>query len=135
MTNNIRWIKTAAFLLCIAGGLAVALGAHPATAWPANLFVDMAFWPPDGAQSIDSDAARFLAAVGGGGFAGFGVMLWRAADRVAFESSLLLSGLLAWFAIDTTFSVIAGAPMNALYNLGILFIFLVPVLLIRQATR
>ena len=133
--NTTRWIKTAALLLCIAGGVAIALGAHPATAWPANLFIDLAFWPLDRAQNINSDEARFLAAVGGGGFTGFGVMLWRAADKLAVDSSLLFSGLLAWFAIDTTFSIVAGAPMNALYNVAILLIFLVPVLRMKSAAR
>jgi hypothetical protein len=133
-TNTTRWIKTAALLLCIAGGIVIALGAHTATAWSANLFIDLAFWPLDGAQRINSDEARFLAAVGGGGFTGFGVMLWRAADRLAGERSLLLSGLLAWFAIDSTFSIVAGAPVNAFYNIVILLIFLVPILRLEHRT-
>jgi hypothetical protein len=127
-SRAITWIKTAALLLSILGGIAIALGAHPATAWPANLFIDLAFWPPDGAQRINSDEARFLAAIGGGAFTGLGVMWWRAASGVPGSSTLLLSGLLGWFVVDTTFSIVAGAPMNALYNVAILLVFLVPIL-------
>jgi hypothetical protein len=125
--SSSTWLK--AFACLVAGlGLVLAMGAHPATAWGANLLLDMVFWPLDGTQRIDSEAARLLAAMGGGGFVGLGVMVWRNALALKSGASsaamTITLGMLGWCVVDSVFSAAAGAPLNVLLNLGVLALFL-----------
>ena len=58
-------------------------------------------------------------------------MIWQIVTRLytrepALSRSMILTGVFTWFVIDSTGSVIAGAPMNALYNVGFLLLFVVP---------
>jgi hypothetical protein len=131
-TSASNWFSWSAIVLCIIGGLALALGAHPATAMIANLFVDACFWPIDGAQSISTPEARLVSGIGGGAFVGLGAIIWRNAQALKSGDhsarTTILTGILAWCVTDSAFSAIAGAPMNVLFNLVLLAIFLVPVM-------
>ena len=40
--------------------------------------------------------------------------------------SLILTSIGAWFVIDSAGSILAGAPVNALFNVGFLAMFAVP---------
>jgi hypothetical protein len=130
--NEAKWIKGAALVLCIIGGLVLALGAHPATALIADIFVDLAFWPLDGAQSVDTPAARFISALAGGAFVSMGVLLWRTTQMLssapAYAVQTIIAGVLAWFAVDSAFSIVAGAWFNAILNAGLALILLWPLL-------
>lgn len=124
------WLKIAADAL-IVFGLATAIAAWPPAAGMLGFFADLLFWPVDGAQGVDTQAAQLLAAIGGGVMAGWGATIYLLADRLylrepALVRGIVLTGLFVWFAIDSTGSVISGAPLNVLGNLALLAVFLVP---------
>lgn len=121
-------LKLAAALVVIVG-LLIALGAHPATAWPAILLADVTFWPLDGAQSLAAPETRLAYAVLGGVMAGWGATIWLIADRLyardpATARGLVLAGLAVWFVTDSAASLAAGAPLNLVVNVGFLAVFL-----------
>ena len=41
--------------------------------------------------------------------------------------SIIIASIVTWFVIDSAGSVLAGAPLNALFNVGFLLIFVLPV--------
>jgi hypothetical protein len=129
----INRLKFAAGLVMIFGVL-VALGAHPATAWPVETLADIILWPFDGAQDFAARETRVMSGIGGGVMAGWGVMLWLVAARVYPKDPvtgrlLIVDGIVVWFVIDSAASLAAGAPLNVLFNIGFLAIFLTPLLL------
>jgi hypothetical protein len=131
VSTAVLWLKAASAVLMIIGGVVLALGALPASAGLASLFADLMIWPFDGTQSLTATETRFFAAIGGGAFAGWGVLVWLVAGRVlphnpALGREILIKGFLTWFAIDSTFSVLAGAPLNALANAALLAVFFYP---------
>jgi hypothetical protein len=130
LTNPVNLLK-AASVVVIAFGVLIALAAWPATAGITVFFADLLFWPLDGAQNLDQPVARLLAGISGGLLVGWGVMLWQIATRVwrrdrELASSLIRTSLLAWFAVDSAASTIAGAPLNVLFNAAFLGAFLLP---------
>jgi len=125
-----RWLKFAAILVVLTGVM-FAFAAYPPTAWPLLALADLTFWPFDGAQSLAAPETRLAYGVGGGVMAGWGVMIWLLVDRVwprdpQTARLLILTGLIAWFVIDSAASVAADAPWNVLVNVGFLLIFLLP---------
>jgi hypothetical protein len=93
--------------------------------------LDFVFWPVDGLQDASAEATRLLFAILGGITAGWGVMMWcLAGEPLARDPDLvrpiLRTSLLAWFVLDSTGSVLAGAPFNAVLNVLILAAFLFP---------
>lgn len=112
-------------------GLVLALAAHPATAGITTLLADVIFWPFDGQPTLDAPAARLLAAISGGVIVGWGALLWMVATRIlpldpALAATLVRASLIAWFAVDSTASILAGAPLNVVLNAVFLAAFLVP---------
>lgn len=131
VSTAVLWIKCASAISLIALGALFALGAHPATAGVANLFIDFLKWPLDGAQSVSTQEARIIAAIGGGIAVGWGVMIWQIADRIlpkdpALGRQLLTQSLLSWFVVDCTASWLAGIPLNVVMNTALLLLFLAP---------
>lgn len=129
--NNAQSILKIASAALIGLGGAVALAAHPATDGVTRLVADLVFWPVDGSPALDHPAARLLAAIGGGVMIGWGAMLWLVATRLlptdaALAGSLVRTGVIAWFVVDSIGSFVAGAPINAVLNLGFLALFLLP---------
>jgi hypothetical protein len=125
-----KWLETAA-LIIIVFGLATAAGAHPSLAEPLRLFIDFVIWPVDGAQNLATAETRLLAAICGGIVSGLGVMVWLAASRIyprnpGVARVLILGGITTWFVIDSTGSVLAGAPLNAILNVAFLLMFWIP---------
>jgi hypothetical protein len=115
----------------IAFGLMAAAAAVPALSGPMLLFTDLVIWPMDGAQSLASPEARLLCAIGGGLTVGIGVALWMVATRLyprdpALAHSIMMGSVGSWFAVDSTCSVLAGAPVNALLNVGLFLMIAVP---------
>ena len=117
--------------IVVAFGLITAAAALPAAAGITTFLVDLIFWPVDGAQSLAAPESRLLSAIGGGVMAGWGVMLWLVTTRLytrepALARSIILTSIATWFVIDSTCSILAGAPLNALLNVGFLLLFWVP---------
>jgi hypothetical protein len=128
-----RPFQTAVGVLLIAFGLGTALASFPAFAEPTRLFIDLMIWPLDGKQSLASPETRLLCAILGGILVGWGVTMWRLASLTSLSEisssdlvGAMRSGLLAWFVVDSTASVLAGAPVNAAVNAAILAGLLVP---------
>jgi hypothetical protein len=46
---------------------------------------------------------------------------------------VIVIGLSAWYVVDTTASIISGAPFNLVLNAGLLGMFLVPLYLSKQS--
>jgi hypothetical protein len=66
--------------------------------------VDLAAWPVDGAQAVDTEAARLLAAISGGLLAGWATT-WLVVTRVderdpAVGTTVILLGFAVWFVVD-----------------------------------
>lgn len=115
-----RWLGFMS-LFVIGFGLFVALGAHPSTAGLMAWFADLIFWPLDGAEALAANEARLLAAISGGVMVGWGVMLWLVVTRLlpldpGLARAMLVWGTLAWFLVDSSGSLAAGAPINVALN-------------------
>jgi hypothetical protein len=82
-----------------------------------GLLTAVAAWPPLNAPT------RCLV--------GFGVLQWLVLTKLfarepALARHMLLSCMWSWFVVDSTASVVAGAPFNAVMNVPFLMLFLVP---------
>lgn len=104
-------------------GIIAAIAASPMLDAPLRLMADLVFWPLDGGPAITTSAERLLAGVSGGLMAGWGVSVLTLA-RGGELSSAMLRGGGTWFVIDSLASIIAGAPLNAAFNIGFLALFL-----------
>lgn len=125
-----RWLHVSAVVIA-AFGPVFWLGTMPATDGPARLTLDLLSWPVDGGTAWDSPDVRFLAALTGGFLIGWGVMVWMLARLVhplapePVRRAMVLSAL-AWFAVDSSGSILSGNPSNALFNLVVLFVVVGP---------
>jgi hypothetical protein len=129
--------KTTVGQLRVAAGIIIAFGfmaaaaAVPALSWPMLLFTDIVLWPWDGAQSLASPEARLLCAIGGGLTVGLGVAMWMLATRLyprdpALAHAIMMTSMGSWFVVDSACSVLAGASVNALLNVGFFLMIAVP---------
>lgn len=130
------WLKVAS-ALTIGFGLLIGLAAHPATAGVTLVLTDLIFWPVDGAQTLAAPETRLLCAIIGGVMAGWGLMMWLVTTRLyprdpALARMLILTGIGTWFVIDCAGSLVAGAPLNVLFNVVFLLLFVIP---LRHAPR
>ena len=101
------------------------MAAIPALSGPTQFLLDLIYFPVDGAQAVDSSAARLLNAITGGLMTGLGVMTFLIADELlprepALARRILLAGIGTWFVVDSSMSIAAGAPLNAAFNTGFL---------------
>ncbi len=118
------WLKVTAVI--VAGFAPVLfLGTMEATDEMGRLALDFLKWPLDGQEQIEGPTMRFLSAVSGGFLLGWGVMIWRlsgAAYDAAPEAvrQAVVTGILAWFVLDSAGSVTAGATSNVIFNAIIL---------------
>lgn len=124
------WLE-AASLFTLIFGLLIAAAALPAAQAFLWMFIDIVFWPLDGAQTLAASESRLLSAISGGVLAGWGATLWLLVRRLfvrepALVKSIILTGAITWFVIDSTGSVAAGAPLNAVLNIASLLLFLIP---------
>jgi len=132
-----RWLGFMS-LFIIGFGLFVALGAHPSTAGVMAWFADLFFWPLDGAEALAGNEARLLAAISGGVTVGWGVMLWLVVTRLlpvdsGLARAMLVWGTLAWFIVDSSGSLAAGAPINVALNTVLMLGIVGPAWRIRPA--
>ena len=118
------WLKVAAVVVGSFGPVFF-LGSTGATMEPARLTLDLLSWPLDGATTLAAPETRFLSALAGGFLFGWGVTLWGLSGR-AYDAApeavrrAMVSGLLAWFVLDSAGSALSGNASNVLFNAVIL---------------
>ncbi len=124
------WLKITAIVIASFGPVFF-LGTFEALSEPARWTMDLLSFPVDGAQSWDDPTTRFLGALTGGFLLGWGVMIWvlsGAAHDAAPEAvrRAVLTGLLAWFVLDSAGSITSGNGSNALFNIAVLLLAVGP---------
>ena len=132
MNARIIWLKVGATVTIISGLLIALTVVSSSASELFSLALDYVFYPVDSGQSFQGEPARLLAAISGGLMVGLGAVFWLIASDVlpehpALARKLILVGIGSWFLVDSSMSVAAGAPMNVLFNLGFLGIFVLPV--------
>ena len=131
ITTRVRWLKIGS-AITFGFGILIAAAAIPALQAPTRLLLDLVYFPIDGAQTLNAEAARILSAITGGVLAGWAAMIWLVATELypanpTLGRRIILTSVSIWFVIDSTMSVAAGAPLNAFFNVGFLLIFVLPV--------
>lgn len=112
-------------------GPVFALGAAPGTAELARWSLDLLSWPLDGNMSYADGTTRFLSALTGGFLFGWGIMvllLRQWVFDVAPEGvrRAVLGGLIGWFLLDSTGSIVSGNSSNAIINIAVLLLLAGP---------
>ena len=132
MTQKIHkfWLKITAIVVGSFGPIFF-LGTMPATSEPARWTLDLLSLPMDGIQNYDAATTRFLSALTGGFLLGWGVMIWCLSAWVYDKApeavrKTVVSGVLAWFVLDSAGSIASGNTSNALFNVVVLFIAVGP---------
>ncbi len=120
------WLLITAFVIWSFGPVFF-LGTMPATAEPARWTLDLLSWPLDGVQSFADPNTRFLSALTGGFLFGWGIMIvalraWVYDAAPEGVRRAVLTGLLAWFVLDSAGSIASGNPSNALFNVAVLLL-------------
>jgi len=105
----------------------------------AQLFLNLAHWPFFEAPAVLDPTQRLMLAISGGLTVGIGVMMWVVGTEVmpkapAEGRHVVLYSAISWFAVDSTFSIIAGSPTNAALNLIFLALMLCALDFKMQAT-
>ena len=133
------WLKVTAIVIGSFGPIFF-LGTMEPTIEPIRFTMDLLSWPIDGAQTYEHPDTRFLSALTGGFLLGWGVLTWRLSTLVydaAPEAvrKAVLSGILAWFVLDSAGSIASGNASNALFNVVILLIGVGPLWLPARQTK
>ena len=124
------WLKVAAVVIGSFGPVFF-LGTMAATLEPARLTLDLLSWPIDGLTTYASPDTRFLSALTGGFLLGWGVTIWclsvwvyDAAPEAVRRT--VLTGMLAWFVLDSAGSLASGNTSNAFFNVIVLLVAVGP---------
>jgi hypothetical protein len=124
------WLKITAVIVGSFGPVFF-LGTMLATSEPARWTLDFLSWPLDGMQTYASPETRFLSALTGGFLLGWGVMIWYLSEWV-YDSApdavrkSVLTGVLAWFFLDSAGSIASGTSSNAIFNIFVLLLAVGP---------
>lgn len=124
------WLKVTAVVVGSFGPVFF-LGTMAATAEPARFSLDLLSWPIDGLTTYNHPDTHFLSALTGGFLFGWGVMIW-CLSRWAYDHApdgvrkAVLTGLVAWFFLDSAGSIASGNPTNAFFNVLILLLAVGP---------
>ena len=124
------WLKLASATV-IAFGLLFFLSTLPPLSTPMAFLVDLIFWPIDGGEDLAAPPSRLLLAISGGVMAGWGLLLWQITTHLYpsdphLARSLILTSVAIWFVVDSLGSILAGAWLNALFNIVFLEMFVIP---------
>lgn len=124
------WLKVTAVLVGSFGPIFF-LGTMVPTMEPARLTLDILSWPVNGVPTYASPDMRFLSALTGGFLLGWGVMIWCLSQWVydlAPEAvrRAVLTGVLAWFLLDSAGSIASGNAANAGFNVIVLLLAVGP---------
>jgi F0F1-type ATP synthase assembly protein I len=137
LSDTARFLKLASLVFIFFGGLS-ALAVIPILSGPQKFLGELIYLDFDGSITIQTQAELLLTSILGGILVGFGVLLWQLVDKF-YQSSpkevarVIVIGLSAWYVVDTTASIISGAPFNLVLNAGLLGMFLVPLYLSKQS--
>lgn len=116
----------------LAFGVVLALAATPATDGPARAVLALLGGGPAGAALLDQQAMRFGLGIQGALSIGWALTLLAARDAADVAGAPVWRGITvgvcAWYAIDSTISVITGFPLNAVSNTLLIATYLAPVL-------
>ena len=131
------WLKITAIVVGSFGPIFF-LGTMASTLEPARLTLDILSWPIDGATTYASPDTRFLSALTGGFLFGWGVMIWCLSSWVYDTAPegvrrAVLTGIVAWFLLDSAGSIASGNTSNAIINVLVLLVAVGP--LWRPANR
>ena len=132
MTHSFHkfWLKVTAIVVGSFGPVFF-MGTMESTLEPARLTLDILSWPVDGATSFSANDTRFLSALTGGFLTGWGVMIWCLSTMVYDQAPegvrrTVLTGVLAWFFLDSAGSIASGNSSNALFNVLVLLLAVGP---------
>lgn len=131
LNTRIAWLKTGS-AVTIGFGLLIAAAAIPALQAPTAILLDLVYLPLDSSPSTGGAAARLLSAISGGVLVGWGLMFWMLATLLYAKEpdlcrKIILTSIISWFVVDSSMSIAAGAFLNALFNVGFLLVFVLPV--------
>ena len=124
------WLKITAVIVGSFGPVFF-FGTMLETSELARWTLDFLSWPLDSVQTYASPETRFLSALTGGFLLGWGGMIWCLSEWV-YDSApnavrkSVLTGLLAWFVLDSAGSIASGTPSNAIFNIFVLLLAVGP---------
>lgn len=129
-SRTVFWLKFAS-LIVIGFGLLGLTGALPEKYLVERVFMDLVFWPMDGLPDSQAAEIRLLWGINSGILSGWGIALWLITTRLysnepALTRAIILYSIGTWFIVDGLGSIVAGAPMNAVVNVGFLLLFAIP---------
>ncbi len=132
MTRDIHrfWLKITALVIGSFGPVFF-LGTMAPTLAPARFTLDLLGWRLNRPSIYDTPDTRFLSALTGGFLLGWGVMIWCLSTWVYDKAPegvrrTVLTGIIAWFCLDSAGSVASGNPSNALFNVLVLLLAVGP---------
>jgi hypothetical protein len=107
------------------------LGTMAATSEAARWTLDLLSFPLDGLQTFSDPTTQFLSALTGGFLFGWGVMIWCLQQWVydlapEVVRRTVVTGVLAWFILDSVGSIASGTPSNAIFNILVLLLAIGP---------
>ncbi len=124
--TGVAWFRVVCGLV-IGTGLLCAGAAHPATAQPWELAMDIVHWPLDDNPGTFVFSTRASSAMLGGVMAGWGAAMFSLPLSDTTRRPMLV-GVLSWFAVDSVASIAAGFTGNVGLNVVFLLLFLPPLL-------
>lgn len=115
-----KWLKVTAFVIGSFGPVFF-FGTMARTREPARWTLDLLSWPVDGMTTFDHPDTRFLSALTGGFLFGWGVTVWSLSSTVFDRAPeavrrTVLSGVGAWFLLDSAGSIASGNASNVVFN-------------------
>jgi hypothetical protein len=125
-----NWLWFTACAVAVFGPV-FSLGTVAETLEGARLTMDLLDWPVDGATTFEAQDTRFLSALTGGFLFGWGVMIgcmafWLYDLSPEGVRKSVLTGLLAWFCLDSAGSIASGTASNAGWNIAVLLTLVGP---------
>ena len=129
-----RWLRLGSAVTVVVGLLAAAAGSD-AAGGPWLLLFDVVDWPLDGEPARFTAETKAVNAVAGGVMVGWGTLMYLLAGSGAGRvtaATPMLAGVVAWFVVDATGSLLAGLPENLVLNVGFLALLLPPLLVLRR---
>ncbi len=125
-----RGVKLAS-IMTVATGLFFAIASTAPTDGVVRQLLDLVFFRLGDGPSELADSHHLANAILGGVMVGWGVTAWLLVDRFLGLAPrdvkrVLLTGLGAWFIVDSSGSIASGGWLNAVLNIGFLAMFLLP---------
>lgn len=133
MTREQQQVRFSAALIAIPFGVFFAAAAWAPLYEFWRFFFVIGHWPFHTPPEALDPTGRLMIAIIGGVGAGLGATIWAVATYVMPVAPregrrAILIGAVTWFVTDSTFSIVAGSPMNAVVNIGLFAILVLPML-------